>query len=290
MQTDAATRLRRPDELARGDFDMVVRRLADDIALGSDSSLFAGGGLEYASSRLYQPGDSVRMLNWRLSARTGKAFVKQYEALKRVSVYIVLDTSASMAVSSTLLSKHDLGVWIASAIGLMSQRRLSPVALVGAGERSTRVVPSLLRNDLWRAIEPLRVGDLGEATLLGERLRALLARIDRASVLVVLSDLHDPEAIPALRHAGHAHDCMVVHLRDPVEAGRLGAGFFAGEESETGRGFLAHSRSAWDQEDETRRDLIRAGVDYLALATDANVIPPLRHFLRARGGLQRGRG
>src|SRR5437762_3263577 len=100
--------LRKPDELARGDFEMVVRRLADDLAFGSDNSLFVGGGLEYASSRPYQPGDPVRMLNWRLTARTGMAFVKEHEALKRTCVYIVVDTSASMSVASVEPSKHDL--------------------------------------------------------------------------------------------------------------------------------------------------------------------------------------
>ncbi|MBI1190380.1 MAG: DUF58 domain-containing protein [Tepidisphaera sp.] len=289
MPVEASAQLRRPDELARGDFDMVVRRLADDIAFGADNSLFMGGGLEYAASRPYQPGDSVRLLDWRLSARTGKPFIKEYEALKRTSVYVVVDTSASMAVSSTELSKHDLAVWIASGVGLIAQRRLSPVAVVGAGERATRVNPSLVRSDLWRTIEPLRRGDLGERTLLGERLRTLLSRLDRSSVLVVLSDLHDPDALAALRQAGHAHDCMVVHLMDPAETGRLGAGFFAGQESETGRAFLAHSGSAWAH-DHVRRDLIRAGVDYLLLRTDERVIPVLRQFLRARGGLLRGRG
>ena len=68
-----ASTLRPPDELARGDFEMVVRRLADDLAFGADASLFVGGGLEYATSRRYIPGDSIRMLNWRLTARTGIA-------------------------------------------------------------------------------------------------------------------------------------------------------------------------------------------------------------------------
>ena len=84
-----------PHTLARGDFDIVIRRLADDLAFGSDNSRLLGSGLEYASSRPYQPGDSVRLLNWRLTARTGRAYVREYEALKRTSVYIVVDTSAS---------------------------------------------------------------------------------------------------------------------------------------------------------------------------------------------------
>lgn len=282
--------LRKPEELARGDFEMVVRRLADDLAFGSDNSLFVGGGLEYASSRPYQPGDSIRMLNWRLTARTGKPFVKEYEALKRTCLYIVVDTSASMAVASAALSKHDLAVWLAAAIGLIGQRRMSPVAIVGAGGRETRIEPSLTRSDLWRALEPLRVGSFAEPTMLSERLRSLAARVSRSSVVVVLSDLHDPGAAVALRHAAQRHDCMTLHLQDPAESGALRAGFFRGQESETGETFLGHSRTTWFAADSLQSELIRCGVDYLRLHTDQSFIPPLRYFLAARGGLLRGRG
>lgn len=282
--------LRKPDELARGDFEMVVRRIADDLAFGSDNSLFVGGGLEYTGSRPYQPGDSVRMLNWRLTARTGQPFVKEYEALKRICVYIIVDTSASMAVSSQDLSKHELAVWIGSAIGLIAQRRLSPVAIVGGGTRETRVEPSLTRGDLWKSIEPLRTGDLGEGTLLADRLRSLTQRVDRASVFVVLSDLHDPDAVPALRHAAQGHDCLVLHTLDPAETGALGAGFFRGQESETGASFVAHGRARWIAAEAVQRELVRCGVDYLRLRSDVSFIPALRRFLATRGGLMRRRG
>ena len=152
-----------PESLARGDFDIVIRRLADDLAFGSDTSRLLGSGLEYASSRPYIPGDSVRLLNWRLTARTGRAYVREYEALKRTSVYIFIDTSASMAVRSVARSKHDLAIWIASALGLVAQRRMSPVALVGAGERTVALVASLSRNDLWQSLEPLRAHDFTDA-------------------------------------------------------------------------------------------------------------------------------
>ncbi|HZW06033.1 MAG TPA: DUF58 domain-containing protein [Phycisphaerales bacterium] len=281
---------RKPDELARGDFELVVRRLAEELAFGADNSLFIGGGLEYAGSRPYEPGDSVRSLNWRLTARTGRPFVKLYEALKRTCIYVVVDTSGSMAVSSTVLSKHDLAVWIASALGVIGQRRMSPVAIVGGGDRETRVEPSLARNDLWRVIEPLRVGRYGEPTRLGERLRALLARVERASVIVVISDMHDPSALPAVRLAAQSHDCIAVHLQDPSEEGRLGGGFIRAREAETGVATLIHSRARWSSADTLRSDLVRAGVDYLRLRTDLPFVPPLRHFLSSRGGLTRGRG
>lgn len=281
---------KKPDELARGDFELVVRRLAQELAFGADNSLFIGGGLEYAGSRPYEPGDSVRMLNWRLTARTGRPFVKQYEALKRTCIYVVVDTSGSMSVSSTELSKHDLAVWIASAVGMIGQRRMSPVAIVGGGDRETRIEPSLARNDLWRVIEPLRAGQLGEPTRLGERIRSLVSRLERSSVIVVISDMHDPAALSALRRAAQAHDCIAIHLQDPADSGGLRAGFIRAREAETGDHFLARSTTRWTAADTLRAELIRCGVDYLRLRTDLPFVPPLRHFLSSRGGLARGRG
>lgn len=290
MATAAATTLPAPDELAQGDFEMVVRRLADDLAFGVDHSRFVGSGIEYAQSRAYAPGDSIKMMDWRITARLGRPFVKEYDSPKRTSVYIVLDTSRSMSVASTALSKHALAVWIASALGLIAQRRMSPVAIIGAGERTTPFHPSLNRADLWRALDPLRTAaPRGERTSLGTRLDELSTRARRASVIIALSDLHDPGALAALRHSAQRHDCIAIHFSDPAEGGRLKAGFFRGEEAETGRAFVSHSRASWEHEGTMRTDLARAGVSYLRLSTHDPFIAPLRHFLSFRPMLGGGR-
>jgi putative MATE family efflux protein len=97
---------------------MVVRQLADDLAFGTDDSLFVGSGLEYAQSRAYEPGDPIKQLDWRVSAKLGKPFVKEYDSLRRIALYLVVDTSSSMSVSSGPHSKHDLAVWLAAALGV----------------------------------------------------------------------------------------------------------------------------------------------------------------------------
>lgn len=279
-----------PSQLARGDFDLVVRRLADDIAFGSDNSRLLGSGLEYASSRPYVPGDSVRLLNWRLSARTSTPYVREYEALKRTSIYIVVDTSASMSTTSVARSKHDLALWIASALGLIAQRRMSPVAIVGGGERSVPVVPSLSRNDVQRSIEPLRLAQDRESTRVGERVADIALRATRASVLVILSDLHDSRAIPAIRSAAQKHDCLVLHTVDPSEVAPLRAGFVRAREAESDRTWTLSSRTILARAHDARAELLRAGADYLRLVTNEQCIPPLRRFLATRGSLLRGRG
>lgn len=284
------TTLRPPDELARGDFEMVVRRLADDLAFGMDPSRFVGSGLEYAQSRPYAPGDPIKMMDWRITARLGKPFVKEYDTPKRTSLFIVVDTSASMGVSSTTITKHDLGIWIASAVGLLAQRRMSPVAVIGGGERETRLKPSLSRSDLWQAIDPLRSTSLNEQTNLADRIGDLDVRAHRASIFLIISDLHDPRAMTAIRHASQKHDCIAVHLVDPAEHGQLRAGFFRGQEAESGRSFIGHGRSVWGRHGEVVTDLARCGTSYLRLRTDQSFIAPLRHFLSYRPMMGGGRG
>ncbi|MEY4787732.1 MAG: hypothetical protein RL692_1626 [Planctomycetota bacterium] len=284
------TILRPPDELARGDFEMVVRRLADDLAFGMDPSRFIGSGLEYAQSRPYSPGDPIKMMDWKITARLGKPFVKEYDTPKRTNVFIVVDTSASMGISSTTITKHDLAVWIASAIGLIAQRRMSPVGVIGGGERETRLNPSLNRADLWQALDPLRASNLSEGTRLADRLGDLDLRAKRSSVFIVISDLHDPDAIPAIRHASQKHDCVAIHLMDPAERGRLRAGFFRGQEAESGRSFVSHGGCRWGREGEVAADFARCGTSYLRLQTDQPFIAPLRHFLSFRPMMGGGRG
>ncbi|MBX3355494.1 MAG: DUF58 domain-containing protein [Phycisphaeraceae bacterium] len=277
-----------PAALAQGDFEVVVRRLADDLAFGADNSLFTGGGLEYAGSRPYQPGDSIRILDWRLTARTGRAFVKEHEALKRVCVYLVVDTSASMSRSSSAVSKHDLAVWLAAALGLVALRRLSPVAIVAGGDRRLPVLPSLARGDLWHAIEPLRRADTAESTRLATRLDELSRRAERASLVLVISDLHDPGALGALRRAAQRHDVTVLHTIDPAESGPLRAGFFRGAEAETGRRFLSHGGHRPAIHEDLRQELVRSGIEVLELRTDRPFLAPLRRFLSSRGAALRG--
>jgi uncharacterized protein (DUF58 family) len=284
-----ASTLPPPEGLAGGNFEMVVRRLADDLAFGSDASRLVGSGLEYAGSRPYVPGDPVRSIDWRVTARAGRAFIREHEALKRTAVYLVVDTSASMSVGSGPISKHGLAVWVAASLGLVAQRRMSPVAIVGGGERSVPVVPSLARADLWNALEPLRGVGHGEGTNVGERLRTVAARAARASVVVAITDMHCPEALPALGQAAQRHDCVVIHVVDPAESGPLRAGFVRGREAETGRAFTASPSTALGRPEDVHAAVLRCGADCLQLATDRPFVPALRGFLATRGMLARGR-
>lgn len=276
------------DHLDERQFAIAVRRLADSLNYGTDASPFLGAGIEYVQSRPYVPGDPVKSIDWRVTGRTGKVHVKEYEAPKRMPVYLLLDTSASMCVTSQRISKYAWAVQIAGGLALASLSRISPVGLMGCGERELDVRPSLARDQVFQWMHKLRRFRLDEQTTLGRRLRELSAFIENRSLIIVLSDLHDPQALPALKPLAHGHDCVVLQFQDPSEAGRFGGGIFRAEEAETGKAFIAHGRSRWFDGSHAQDELKRAGIDHLLLRTDQPFLPKLRGFLRRRDCLGRG--
>ncbi|MBL8892348.1 MAG: DUF58 domain-containing protein [Planctomycetaceae bacterium] len=276
------------DHLNARQFAIAIKRLADSLSYGTDRSPFVGSGTEYAQSRPYQPGDPVKAIDWRVTARTKKYYIKEYESPKRLPVYLLIDTSASMTVSSTSRSKYALAVHIAGGLAMACLDRVSPVAMVGVGQRELRYSPSLSRDRIHQWLHELRHYRVDETTRLNRRLAELGALLYEKSLLIVLSDLHEPEAIPSLKQLAQQHDCVALQLIDPSEDSLQGAGWFRGREAETGREFVSRGRNMGIDQAALTAEMRRGQVDHLQIRTDQPFVQRLRHFFKSRGLLGRG--
>lgn len=276
------------DPLDARKFLIAVKRLADNLSYGTDRSPFLGSGLEFVQSRLYQAGDPIKSIDWRVTARTGKLFVKEYEAPKRMPAYLVVDTSASMIISSHRHSKYSVAVQVAGGLALACLDRVSPVGLLGVGERAIHVQPSLSKDRVLQWLHRLRHYRDNEPTQIGSRLAELAPSLSSRALMIILSDMHDPSALPVVRRLGQQHDCCVIQLRDPAERSLSGTGFYRAREAESGREMVVHGRTRWCDPDLLRNELKRAGIDHLLLDTDQPIAHHLRRFFAARGLLGRG--
>ncbi len=275
--------LENTDTLDTRRFMIAIKRLADSLSHGMDHSRFLGSGIEYVQSRPYIPGDPVRAIDWRVTARTGKYYVKDFEAPKQMPAWILLDSSASMAVSSTAQSKYSLAVHIAGGLALACLDRVSPVGLLGAGERDVRIEPSLSKHQVMQWLVKLRSFRYDEDTSLGEKVTQLHTSMKTRSLVIVLSDLHDESAVDALSLMAQVHDVAVVQLLDPAEDCMRGAGFMRAQEAETGHAFVTHGRRQHMDYRHVERELRKRGIDHLVLRTDHPCSQEIRHFFEARG-------
>jgi uncharacterized protein (DUF58 family) len=160
--------------------------------------------------------------------------------------------------------------------------------VIGVGERVLRIAPSLSGNRVLQWLLQLRRYRCDERTTLGASIHRLGAMLGQRSLVIVLSDLHDPNAPAALRRLVQVHDVVVLRLEDPAETGLRGSGFFRASEAETGREFVAHGRMGWTDPAEAVRDIERAGIDVLRIRTDRPFEAALRHLFRGRGRVARG--
>ena len=264
-------------------FEVAVRRLANSLDFGQRDSVFHGAGLEYVQSRPYVAGDAVKFIDWKVSARLGKLYVKEFRETKQIPLYLLLDTSASMCVTSQPLSKYAWAVRIATGIGLAAQSSVTPVGLLGCGARELHVRPTLSRNVVMEWAHQLRQHDFTEKTSLAVRARELAPSLAKRTTVIVLSDLHDPDAIAALQVLAQRHDCVVLHLEDPAEQGLRGAGLIRGVEAESGRGFVGFGGRRQVDSSGWQAELSRFGIDYLRLRTDEPILGRLTYFLKNRG-------
>jgi len=276
------------DTLNSRQFHIAVKRLADSLSYGTDRSPFLGAGVEFVQSRPYVWGDPIRSIDWRVTARTKKLYVKEYESPKRLPCYLLLDTSASMTISSVRRSKYALAVHLAGGIALACLDRISPVGIVGVGGREMRVEPSLSKHQIMQWLHRLRQYRFDEVTTLGRRIAELSPSLTSRALIIVFSDLHDPQGIPALKLLAQRHDTVVLQLQDPAETGLRGAGFIRAREAETGRGFVTHGRRQWLEQHSIEDELKRGGIDHLLLRTDEPFLHRIRYFFQSRDILGKG--
>lgn len=280
--------LENPATLDSRQFTIAVKKLADSLSYGTDRSPYLGSGVEYVQSRRYQYGDPIRAIDWRITARTGKPYVKEFETPRRLPCYLLIDTSASMTISSVNRSKYETALHIAGGIGLACLERVSPVGVLGTGETDLHVRPSLARDRILQWLLRLRRYRFDEGTTLAARIAQLHPALLNRTLLIVISDLYDRQAIPAIRRLNERHECVVIQLRDPLEEGLRGGGVLRAMEAETGRALVGRSRDVHSDQEALERDFKRGGVDHLVLRTDGRIASPLRQFFESRGLFRRG--
>ena len=276
------------DTLNSRQFYIAIRRLADTLSYGTDASCFLGSGIEYVQSRPYLYGDPVRSIDWRVTARTRRVHVKEYEAPKRMPCYLLIDTSASMMVSSVEKTKYAIALHIAGGIAFACLDRVSPVGVIGVGARDFRIKPSLSRDQIMQWLLHLRRFRYDEVTRIGERVSELSPSLKHRALVIVLSDLHDDHAIAALKLLAQVHDCVVLQLQDPAENNLRGAGFMRAQEAETGKVFVTHGRRSWLDPEQVEAELRRGGIDRLLIRTDEPFAHRVRSFFGSRDLLGRG--
>ena len=104
--------------------------LAEGMKSGSFRSLYRGQGIEFCDVRDYIRGDDIRSIDWNVTARMGKPYVKMYEEERELQIFLVVDSSLSMSVASDKVSKFNIAAYSAAILAIAAEINDSPLGAV----------------------------------------------------------------------------------------------------------------------------------------------------------------
>lgn len=293
-----------PAQLQRlGSLPIKARVIVEGALSGLHRASMHGSSVEFAQHKEYSPGDELRHVDWKAYAKLDRYYVKQFEQESQLTVYLVLDASASMAFAGGgAMSKLEYAGLVLAALGYLTSSQQDKVGLLACGDRAieTHVPPRARTNhlhDLLGVLEAVMAkggtGDEGPAEAL--RRIAELARRRRA-LIVLASDLFDGSdetlAVLAQLRAQH-HDVSVVHVLDPHERTFPYDGLTQFESLETAHKVLVNPaairRDYLERMDaflaKCRGTLGGAGVDYHLVGTDRALEDTLLDLVATRSRL-----
>lgn len=280
-----------------------TRRMVNDSMAGAYHSVFKGRGMDFDEVREYSPGDEVRTIDWNVTARAGRAFVKKFTEERELTIFLVVDISASGNFGSGAMSKRDLAAELASVLAFSAIRNSDKVGLILYSDRVERYLPPKKgRRHVLRVVRDILYHEpQGRGTDTVKVLDVVNHVLHRRAVVFLISDFEsskDPasasaELRRAARQTNRRHDLIAVHIEDPREKELPNVGIVALEDAESGEIVEINTARAAVRKRFKEISLARAarlksdlrgeGIDTLQLQTDSPYIPALQRFFKSRG-------
>jgi uncharacterized protein (DUF58 family) len=279
-----------------------TRRLVNDSLAGAYHSVFKGRGMDFDEVREYTPGDEVRTIDWNVTARAGRTFVKKFTEERELTIFLLVDISASGNFGSGALSKRDLAAELASVLAFSAIRNSDKVGLLLYTDRVERYLPPKKgRRHVLRVVRDILYHEPeGTGTDIVKALDVVNHVLHRRAIVFLISDFESPknpataraELRRAMRQTNRRHDLIAVHVEDPREKELPDVGIVALEDAETGEiveldtaSFMVRERFKQQAAERGRRlvsDFRSEGVDTLQLQTDSPYMPALQRFFKTR--------
>jgi uncharacterized protein (DUF58 family) len=214
-----------PMEVSKlGGLEIITQGVVEGFLNGLHRSPRRGFSVEFAEHRMYQPGDELRYVDWKILGRNDRLYVKQFEEETNLRAIVVCDTSRSMAWTGspeTVLPKLAYAQRLIAALSLVLIRQRDATGLITFDDDVRTVTPPRARLSHWRQLlQVLASLEAGQGTAAEPALKRVIGQLRRRGLVVFVSDLllDGTLALKALRFLRHrGHQVLVLHIMDPGE-------------------------------------------------------------------------
>lgn len=273
---------------------ILTSAVVNDVLAGQYHSAFKGRGMEFEEVREYESGDDVRTIDWNVTARTGRPFVKRYREERELTVILLVDVSASQEFGARGQLKSELVAELGATLAFSAIRNNDKVGAVLFTDRIERFIPARkgVRHVLRVVRELLYHDPRGRGTDVAAALRHLDRVQSRRAVVFLISDFQTGEFSGPLRVVARRHDLIPVLVRDERESRLPPVRYVDLLDPETGERLLVDTssrafRERFAQLADARREsllaaLRRMSIDAIDVRTGEPFIEPLTKFFRKR--------
>lgn len=271
-----------------------TRHLVDDVFSGEYHSVFKGRGMEFSEVREYQVGDDIRTIDWNVTARNQRPYVKVFEEERELTVMLLVDASASESFGSQEQMKIEIAAELGALLSFAAIKNNDKVGLIMFTDQVEKYVPPRKgRTHILRLIrEILAFQPESEGTHIAEAIEFFLNVQRRRSVAFLISDFWDHEFEQPLRVASKKHDLIGLWLLDPKETALPDVGLLRMQDPETGQELVIDTHdpdlrkkfhNAIDRRQDDLKKLFQTmHMDHVKIWTDRSYIEPLMKFFKMR--------
>jgi uncharacterized protein (DUF58 family) len=271
-----------------------TRHIVNELLTGQWNSAFKGRGIEFEEVRPYQIGDDVRAIDWNVTARHGRPFVKLFREEREMAVMLLVDMSASQSLGTHYQTKRELVTELSATIAFSAIKNNDKVGLTLFTDGIEKHVPARKgsRHVLRILRELLYCEPIGQGTSLRKALEHLNRTASRRTVVFIVSDFQDAGYERALKIARRKHDLIPIVVADEREFKMPAIGLIRLRDAETGKmvaldTFSKANRRAYEElkrKQAAERDALfrKLQLDPIHIYTGEDFVEPLKRFFHRR--------
>lgn len=265
--------------------EIKTRALTNNIFAGEYHSAFKGRGMSFAEVREYQPGDDIRDIDWNVTARMNRPYIKIYEEERELTVMLLIDLSASQMFGTRQRSQRDLATEIAATLAFSAMQNNDKIGVIFFSDRIEKYIPPQKgrKHILYIIREMLDFHPQSNKTDVGMALEFLTRVMKRRCTAFVLSDFYTPDNFDkVLQIANRKHDMVAIQVYDERAKELPDVGLMLVRDAETGHDMYidtsskklrqAHTRYWIEREDVLRQTFAKSNVDWVSVATNDDYV------------------
>lgn len=276
--------------------EIKTRGLSQNIFAGQYHSAFKGRGMAFSEVREYQFGDDIRDIDWNVTARFHRPYVKVYEEERELTVMLLIDVSGSLDFGTTHQFKRDMATEIAATLAFSAIQNNDKIGVIFFSDRIEKYIPPKKgrKHILYIIREMLDFHPQSNKTDVGMSMEYLTKVMKRRCTAFVLSDFYTHKDFKSeIQIANQKHDIVAIQVYDPRAKMLPNVGLMKVRDAETGHEMfidtsskklrMAHTQYWIEREEMLKQTFAKSKVDWISIATNEDYVKSLLLLFAQRG-------